>query len=352
MSTVKEVIDAYQELSLIDRLAFYSTLTGQLAEPSEERQELMMRTRHCSGIQCPFCRVDHIVKNGRRRDGTQRYLCRECGKSFLATTDSVISGIRKPPIVWKKYLHCMIEKKTLRESAADCGISMGTAFLWRHKILDALRRMDRSVVLSGTVEADETYTAVSYKGNHSKSRSFTMPRPSHRRGRDIHRQGLSSEQVCILSAVSMDRIGISGAAKPGKVSSNCVTQFFRGRIGRGTVFCTDHEKAYLSFGHSEDITLVQMETDRRILGRYGIQRINAYHSRLKQFLRHFHGVSTKYLGNYLLWNDRMFCSAKAGAEAEQVLLAAALAEPYCLRCREIPCRAAVPAALPAGEVTS
>jgi hypothetical protein len=36
---------------------------------------------------------------------------------------------------------------------------------------------------------------------------------------------------------------------------------------------------------------------------YGIQRINAYHYRLKLFIRRFHGVSTKHLGNYIVWND-------------------------------------------------
>ena len=78
-------------------------------------------------------------------------------------------------------------------------------------------------------------------------------------------------------------------------------------IAPDAVLCTDNEKAYMSFARDRGIRLVQMDTDCRVTERqgktYGIQRINAYHSRLKGFLRRFRGVSTKYLENYLVWND-------------------------------------------------
>jgi hypothetical protein len=32
-----------------------------------------------------------------------------------------------------------------------------------------------------------------------------------------------------------------------------------------------------------------------------VQNVNAYHSRLKQWLRRFHGVARRYLPNYLGW---------------------------------------------------
>jgi hypothetical protein len=34
---------------------------------------------------------------------------------------------------------------------------------------------------------------------------------------------------------------------------------------------------------------------------FHIQHVNAYHSRLKDWMRRFKGVSTKYLANYLGW---------------------------------------------------
>jgi len=40
---------------------------------------------------------------------------------------------------------------------------------------------------------------------------------------------------------------------------------------------------------------------RVIAGVYHIQNVNAYHSRLKQWMKRFHGVATRYLENYLGW---------------------------------------------------
>ena len=38
-----------------------------------------------------------------------------------------------------------------------------------------------------------------------------------------------------------------------------------------------------------------------LAGVYHIQNANAYHSRLKEWMRRFHGVATKYLDHYLGW---------------------------------------------------
>ncbi len=40
---------------------------------------------------------------------------------------------------------------------------------------------------------------------------------------------------------------------------------------------------------------------RVLAGVYHIQNVNAYHSRLKEWMRRFHGVATKYLDHYLGW---------------------------------------------------
>ena len=56
----------------------------------------------------------------------------------------------------------------------ECNINIATAFFWRHKILDALSSFMGTGEVDGLVEADECYLRYSYKGNHSKSKRFTM----------------------------------------------------------------------------------------------------------------------------------------------------------------------------------
>ena len=249
MSELKEVFAAYKKLSFTDRIVFYTTLSNTVNVHEDNLQDFLIETRIADGNTCIYCEGSHVVKNGKRKDGVQRFLCRDCKKSFIPSSCSVTSGTRKNLSVWAQYLKCMSDKKTLKETAEECSISVTTAFYWRHKILDALQEVTDRVCLDGTVEADETFFNVSYKGNHKNSRQFIMPRKAHKRGNDIHSKGLSSEKVCVPCAVDVEGIAF---ARPVKL---------------------------------------------------GIQRINAYHSSLKSFIDRFHGVSTKHLEHYIIWNN-------------------------------------------------
>ena len=100
--------------------------------------------------------------------------------------------MKKDISVLEKYVHCMIEKYPLRKCAEICDINLATAFAWRHKILDALQKMMEQVELDGVVQADETFTTISYKGNH---KNFNLPRPPHKRGTAATKRGLSTEIV-------------------------------------------------------------------------------------------------------------------------------------------------------------
>lgn len=89
---------------------------------------------------CPHCGSTHFVKNGAKCDN-QRYLCRECSKSFVKQTGTILYNSQKDVEVWELYVHCMIKGFSLRKCAETCGINLGTAFTWRYKILNALRVM-------------------------------------------------------------------------------------------------------------------------------------------------------------------------------------------------------------------
>lgn len=368
MSAIIDAYEAFMKLSHGEKTSFYNKLTKEIIVDTDSIEGILVETRFSAGVKCLRCGSTNAVKNGKRPDGIQRYLCRDCKRSFLATTDSLASGTRKDYGVWVKYMECMAEKKTLKESAADCDISVGTAFLWRHKILDCLKKVADSVALGGIVEADETYFNISYKGNHHQKaagkktpvaeesedimavsgNTDPIPRKPHERGGDVHTKGLSSEKVCVMCAVDKDGIPVTMAAKPGKVSSDCVTKAFTGRLLKDTVLCTDNEKAYIAFAKESGFTLIQMDTGRRMKGDYGIQRINAYHTKLKGFLDiRLRGVSSKYLGNYLAWHDLMFCGRVHDKKDDALrLLTTAFTEKYSLPCRRLSERPAVPC--PAG----
>lgn len=121
-------------------------------------------TRFSTGLYCPRCScIEPIVKCGQYK-GKQRYACKSCGRIFTATSETFLSSTKKEISLWLKYIQCMIRKMSLRKTAAECQISLRTSFMWRHKILDALRKSQKSK-LDGLIEADETFFRVSYKGS-------------------------------------------------------------------------------------------------------------------------------------------------------------------------------------------
>src|SRR4051812_9348560 len=94
-------------------------------------------------------------------------------------------------------------------SAERCGVAVSTAFRWRHRFLTAPAA---SPILTGIVEADETFVLLSYKGSRAWERAEQgLPgaeapdRAARGRGGKATKRGLSHEQVPIL--VAADRSG-------------------------------------------------------------------------------------------------------------------------------------------------
>lgn len=131
-----ELKKAINSLSYSGRRELLETLAcssrrGTIASELEEQ--------HFSrSIYCPHCGgVENIQKFG-KSNFKQRYRCRDCGKTFTATSQSVLSGSQKSVSVWEQYIECMLDGLSIRKSAEKCGISARTAFTWRHKILGTL----------------------------------------------------------------------------------------------------------------------------------------------------------------------------------------------------------------------
>ena len=295
---ILDIKKAIKDLSYSERRELLEMLerSAQSYELTKEIEEARFSAK---GIYCPRCGgIDGVVKFGRTPKG-QRYRCKDCGRTFTAMSLSLFQGTHKALTVWEKYIECMLDGLSLRKTAEDCGISVKTAFIWRHKILDALakRSENSSKQLKGVVEADEVFFRVSYKG------SRHLPRKAHKRGGSVKKRGLSREQVCVPCAVDRERTAIAKVCNLGKMSTQSLTKFYAGKIEAQSIICTDSEKAYRGFAKQEGFKLYQMPSGKRSNGVYNINHINAYHSLLKSFVRKFRGVSTKYLNNYLVWNN-------------------------------------------------
>ena len=319
MATLKEALDVISKLSTEDKETLQSILTKDLS-PTKSMEEFLTDERFANGRVCPKCGCIHIVRNGHRKDGKQRYRCKDCGVTFVITNNSITSHTRKSLDVWETYINCMMNCFSIRKTAEICKITTKTAFIWRHKILDALQNMADGVVLEGIVEADETFFPISYKGNHKRSKKgFILPREVHKRGKSVHKRGISNEQVCVPCAINRNGLSISKVGTLGKVKKECLHLIYDNKIKSGTTVCTDKEKAYRKFSCENDLNLIQLDNGKTVKGLYNIQHINSYHSQLKKFIDHFNGVSTKHLNNYLIWNNFVNYAVEKFSEKQQIL---------------------------------
>ena len=257
----------------------------------------LIEKRFKNGLYCPRCGcVENIVKYGFKNDH-QRFKCKNCGRIFNEITNSVFMCSKKSFDIWEKYIECMINEFTIRKSAKICNISITTAFVWRHKILDVLSKRIDGVKLSGVIEVDETFFPISYKG------SRQMPRPARRRGGGTNIRGISKEKVCVSCGIDRNKNVYGRVSNLGKISKDKLNKVFGNRIDGNSIICSDGEKSYKDFVKEHEYKHIVIKSGRYKNGIYHLNHINAYHNGLKGFIRKFNGVSTKYLNNYIVWNN-------------------------------------------------
>ena len=87
----------------------------------------------------------------------------------------------------------MLSGATIGKTAKRAGISIPTAFSWRHKVLSILKDIEDDS-LSGIIEADDTFFLASQKG------SKNIGRKPRKRGGKSKKRGISADQVCVVVA--------------------------------------------------------------------------------------------------------------------------------------------------------
>ena len=152
---------------------------------------------------CVRCGSIRIIRKGRGRDGSQRWKCMNCNRTFGVRTNRVMGMSKLKAGVWMRFLECFVDCLSLRKCAQRCGVCLKTAFLMRQRVIECIRRYTpvlRSEAGS-CVQLDETYFRESFKGNHTKSAVFVMPRKARKRTKSLRKRGLSKEQICVTTGV-------------------------------------------------------------------------------------------------------------------------------------------------------
>ena len=88
------------------------------------------------------------------------------------------------------------------------------------------------------------------------------------------------------------------------VGANQLNAEFKDKIEPDSVLCSDGLRSYVKVASENKLIHKQLNISAGvgiIDTVFHIQNVNAYHSRLKKWMRRFHGVASKYLEHYLGW---------------------------------------------------
>ena len=288
--------------------------------------------------ECPHCKTS--AKVGRKEDGI--YRCNICKRTFSANYNSISSGTKCDALTWMKVLQCILDSTSITKTCEYCDISETTYYKIRNRLFYAMQTLLDDLKLYGVIEADNTFVRTSYKGANLQESQFEedsiffdhsfKPRPARQRGGAYGFAEKNANSICIFAAID-DRghvltrfvgVGLTNyqALKnyipDGKFllsvpSKDPFSSLFKEHKREAptkprdkTVMVADKERAIEKYA-----LLNGMQFESHVFRRDGvqvrlsseshnIQRVNALHRRLKDFLHRNHYVSTKYLPGYLI----------------------------------------------------
>ncbi|MDQ5879791.1 MAG: family transposase [Pseudomonadota bacterium] len=241
---------------------------------------------------CPHCSATHVTRNG-HANGLQRFKCHSCGATFNTLTGTPLARLRQRG-KWIDQATALTTGQSLRQVARHLNIALSTAHRWRHRFLRQTGQV-RSAVLQGIAEADETYFLHSDKG------CRRLSRPPRRRGGKASTRGLAPDLVPVL--VARDRSGQTANFILPSTRAVDMAQVLKPILPSDTILCTDGSSALASAAPILGVEhhAINVAAGCRVNGAWHIQNVNAFDSRLKNWIVRFKGIATKYLANYLGW---------------------------------------------------
>ncbi|HPD24278.1 MAG TPA: hypothetical protein PK285_07755 [Bacteroidales bacterium] len=230
--------------------------------------------------ECPHCGSKHFIKFGKYVN-VSRYRCKKCCRTFIPTSGSSIHYINKKEKFLRLFdLFNTGEVLTIKDISEKFGISVITAFDWRHKIFSALELVQKNYKIM-TI-ANKIVFNFNEKGRKGVGR-----RPSTYESLKINMCAISDRKLTEIKFV-----------KVGEVEKKDYLEQIGNRIrNKSLVLLINKEKIF-----DDDITEV-LKKREKYFKRITIERRFEDHiaksENFKRFINSFmRGVATKYLQVY------------------------------------------------------
>ena len=114
-------------------------------------------------VVCPHCGSVKSIKHG-TRNGRQRYLCKDCGKTFGDTNGTVAFRSKLSVGKWIEFIKLTLQGESCRTIAKELGINKQTALHNRHRVCSVLHQLvSNQDDFKSIAESAEYYYPLSFK---------------------------------------------------------------------------------------------------------------------------------------------------------------------------------------------
>jgi len=265
----------------------YDTYYADRHRKVEESGEAEMINSYIP-LNCRYCAAEKFKKSGYSKSGIQRYMCGDCGKTFLPTTGTIFDDHKISISEWMEYCLNLFRHVSINVDSWNNKNAFKTSRYWLAKLFLTLENVQDTIVLSGNVWFDETFYTV---------RSNDIVRKDD--GNKL--RGLSQNQICIGVATDKRQtvLLVEGTGKP---SQKKTFEAFGNHIEKGSTLFHDEEAAHKKL--IKELSLKSKAFSSKELKNLPdkdnpLNPINRVHAILKNFLNAHSGFDRSDLQNWL-----------------------------------------------------
>jgi len=301
---IEKLIKDFDPITLIE---FKNYLIDNLSDYcSQKNSNASILSTYSDGNKCCSECGCLLYKNGKTKNGIQKYICSGCKKNLSETTGTITYHSKLSFDIWSNVIDNLINGFSIRRIAEENNISILTSFRLRHKILLALKTFINKIELKGSVQSDEKYFSINLKG----TKTNNMPRFSKKRTSNSSYNGISHHKVCVVSTIDGEDNLILRIAGLGRCTTNMLESSIGSKLKNVDILISDSASAYQKLCSNHNIKLQAVPSGFHSNGIINIAEINGVHSQLETWLSKFRGVSIRHLQEYLDWFVYIFIMKK------------------------------------------
>lgn len=299
-----------QRLSDSEQEFFHNQITDE--NNSSSFDFLIQTLENIHGMKCPHCGSDKVMKNGRMKNKTPRFICNNCQKGYSLYTGTYLQNIKKKNKLFEYIPLRMSDDGTLRFCSEILGVSLDTSFEWNKKLFGSLQEIVPEE-MGGVVELIVVQENISRKGekpegfyNFKPPNPDSDPKKKYKKAPKLLKPEHVSENVQI--AVSFSRKGDFDikVIHLGDLEKTELKQQLYPKIKKSIKVLIEEAPIVKMF--LQERKLSYHVCDQNPKGKekfrnknFDVQTAKSIYKIFSDWMLRFVGVATKYLQNYMKW---------------------------------------------------